>query len=253
MTYSEMSYEFLVKYDAIAGLHAPGYNAKEQSVLLTAAQEILIKNRLVPQGNTYADTFEETEKRRSELTNLIKPFVTTTFYSNDNNLEGGVFLDLPSDYWLAIQERTDLKVIKASGCYDIDDIITDVWTKPITHDYYIGNISNPFKKPYEELVWRVSTGVEFFESQNDIPPSTTFELVIGKGLEVSKYKLRYIKKPTPIILSTDIIDGVQGPKSCELHPSLHREIIDKAVEMAVEISKDTTRYQTLKMQNKLIE
>lgn len=52
-----------------------------------------------------------------------------------------------------------------------------------------------------------------------------------------KYTVRYVRKPDPIIL-TDIseldvtIDGIDVSTECELNPLIHREILDRAVELA---------------------
>ena len=57
---------------------------------------------------------------------------------------------------------------------------------------------------------------------------------------MSKYKIRYISKPTPIILidlPNDLsINGLSTKSECTLNPVVHRAILDRAVELAV-ISK----------------
>lgn len=251
MTYSEMDYEFSIVYDSIAGLQAPSYNKKMKSVLLTMAQEQLLKNRLNPQGNKYGDSFEETEKRKIEFSSLVKNTILTTNASTTANLTNGTFWEMPSNFWLAITERADIEFSSISGCYEIGATKTDVRIKPITHDYYMANINNPMKAPYEELIWRLnisSTLNSLNENENIL-----VELVTDGKFFVSSYKIRYIAKPVPIILDTSIIRGVTGPKSCQLDEMIHSEIVRTAAELAVEISKDPQRFQTLKINNMSVE
>ena len=65
-------------------------------------------------------------------------------------------------------------------------------------------------------------------------------------LQIS-YKIRYIKRPTPIIL-TDLsslgltIDGISTPTDCILDESMHAEIVQRAVELA-KMSYDSQNVQ----------
>ena len=51
------------------------------------------------------------------------------------------------------------------------------------------------------------------------------------------YKIRYVQRPTPIVLE-DLpdglsIDGVSSETECSLNPVLHQDILNKAVELAL--------------------
>ena len=53
---------------------------------------------------------------------------------------------------------------------------------------------------------------------------------------ISKYLVKYLSKPTPIILS-DLdnglsINGISEKTECKLNSSLHRAILEKAVDLA---------------------
>ena len=59
---------------------------------------------------------------------------------------------------------------------------------------------------------------------------------------ITNYQLRYLKYPKPIIItdlstafpSDDLsIDGITSQQNCELDKSVHREILDRAVELAL--------------------
>ena len=55
--------------------------------------------------------------------------------------------------------------------------------------------------------------------------------------DIEEYLIRYVAKPTPIIL-TDLsgtlsIDNINKKTECILHPALHRVILNKAVKQAL--------------------
>jgi len=44
--------------------------------------------------------------------------------------------------------------------------------------------------------------------------------------------MRYLKKPNPIIIGANTIDGVLGPQDCQLNSITHRRIVAYAVRKA---------------------
>ena len=65
------------------------------------------------------------------------------------------------------------------------------------------------------------------------------ELIPHSGETVSKYTIRYVRRPKPIVLVDlaseygDVsINGVSTISECELNPLIHEEILQRAVEMA---------------------
>lgn len=74
-------------------------------------------------------------------------------------------------------------------------------------------------------------------AKKNIPSATVSEVIGNFDKNNSVYKVRYFKKPTPIIL-TDLsdddlnIDGVSEISECILPEELHPEILQRAVELA---------------------
>ena len=63
------------------------------------------------------------------------------------------------------------------------------------------------------------------------------EIIVKEGATLSDYKIRYVRRPKPIILTTLTDTGVTlggeaGPLDCELDEILHPEILQRAVELA---------------------
>ena len=101
---------------------------------------------------------------------------------------------------------------------------------PISYNDYSRLMSRPYKEPIKYQAWRIIT-----TSINDI----TVELIANSNETIQKYKVRYIRKPAPIItadLSSEYgditINGINTISECELNPIIHQEILQRAVELA---------------------
>lgn len=249
MTNLEIINEFDILYNNIRNNSAPGLDLYEQSLFLTKAQEQIVFNTFNPKTNLIGEGFENTEKRRQDLKKLVKNYITdlenipsnieNSDYSTSINLNGFInkFIKIPNDVFFIIEE----------SCIFESDIIFDVL--PISHDELKDQIQNPFRKPVDSFlnkrIWRLD---------NDISNlSNSIELIYTKNLIIQDYQMRYIKKPSPIILtnldegefigSGLSIDGVIDETPCELNDIIQRQIIDRAVILALE-AYEKSRIQT---------
>jgi hypothetical protein len=222
MTSTEMKKEFLILYDKITNFDAPGYKDSEIETFLNKAQERYILRILDVLGDKYRQGFEATEIRRKGLSELLKSVTLTTADVSANQagvMENGTFFDLPTDFLFAMQEHAF--IASTDDCIDGDR--TKI--KPVTHDEYNSSVNNPFKKPYEGLIWRLD-----IESDGGIK---RHELVCSSDFTVSEYHLRYLKQPANIVI---------GTQDCELNSITHRSIIDEAVSIAAGVT-DPETYQ----------
>lgn len=142
--------------------------------------------------------------------------------SNQNpfDLRGQIFV-LPNDVLLILNEV----FINGTTHYRV---------VPIDFREYDRLMSKPFKEPLKSQVWRLikdgaTAGIPNVEI---IPHSGT--------LTTPTYSVRYIKRPQPIILVnlTSVyngltIDSLSALTECELNPIVHRQILDRAVELAI--------------------
>lgn len=226
MTTAEFNAQFDILYNGVANNQAPPLDLYEKSVYLTKAQLQLINNYFNPKGNKYGDGFENSEKRRRDLNELVYPWKTTLKISSQDGIsDDSQFFRLPLNTYMIIQERA--KVI-SDDCNN-DKYITVV---PKTHDEFNVQKDNPFRST-KELIWRMD-----FYSQGG--GSKNIELV--SEYEIIEYKCRYIKFPEPIVLTdllaafpteTLTIDGISQEQTCKLSENVHREILDRAVELAL--------------------
>lgn len=218
MDHIEFSNEFDVLYNNIMSNAAPGLNEYEKSVFLTKAQEEIVKNHFNPNGNKYREGLDDSPKRQIDFSELIKVAEGTAKAgpSTTFNKRAKVY-DLPEDIFIIINESVE----------------TDKGPKqiiPISYTEYTRLMSKPYKEPVKYQAWRLIT-----TSVNNI----TVELIVNSNETISEYKVRYIRRPAPIItadLSSDYgdvsINGKSEISECELNPSVHQEILQRAVELA---------------------
>lgn len=239
MSTNEFSNEFDILYDNVASKSAPGLDLYEKSVFLTKAQLEIVKNHYLNQ-NKYQASFEGNEKRRIDLKELIKNYETSTLLNSDVGISNlSKFYQLPSDLFLTIQEQVIFN--------STDDCINNKVVKviPKTHDEYNIQIKNPFKKPDNNVVWRLD-----YSKQNGIDNVELLSIH-----DIKKYQLRYIKFPSPIILTSLLLGDFIGmelsinnqtdEQTSELDESIHDEILNRAVELAVRDYKESN------LQNKI--
>ena len=101
---------------------------------------------------------------------------------------------------------------------------------PLRFDEYSRLMSKPYKEPLKYQIWRLI-------SNND--SNIKVELIPHTGDILSEYKIRYVRRPKPIILFNlktkydDLtINDEHVVTECELNPVVHRAILDRAVELA---------------------
>ena len=102
---------------------------------------------------------------------------------------------------------------------------------PINYEEYARLMSKPYKQPLKNQGWRLfnsTGGVDFIS-----------EVIIKYNSTLTDYKIRYVRRPKPIILANLAdeyfnvsIDGRTAITECELDPIIHPEILQRAVELA---------------------
>lgn len=230
MTTLEMKNAFLISYNAIASNSAPGLDDFEISHYLTTAQLEIVKNYYDPLSNRKQKGFEATEKRRRDLNQLIKDYKTTDVISNSFNINSEAkFYIVPDDLFLIVNETA--KII-SEDCNN-NTFLKNI--KAISYDEYNIQNNNPFEKPDKQIAWRLDLA--------NINNVKVVEIISPYNILGSlEYQIRYIKYPKPIIITnlnnafpSDnlTIDGIFTETPCELNTEICREILDRAVLLAL--------------------
>lgn len=231
MTANELKFSLLLYYDKMFEYGAPAYDDRQISVILNKAQRRVFNRYYMPNRNKFNEGFESSEKRRGDLEQFIRDITLTSADSSDVQIgahPNGKFYDLPDDFLYALEES----VITS------DSTPNEITVLPIKHDYYRANINNPYKKPYENLVWRMDfSRTDHGEDGGDDYTGRTskrVELILKTGSTLSSYRVRYLIQP-PDILCDEITPSNQI--HCILDESLHDEIVDEAAKIAVAATK----------------
>lgn len=215
----------------------------EKSVLLTQAQDIIVKTYFDRTLNNQGQGFDDSTRRQVDFSNLItvaeleepaktdkegKPItLPTTFDSR------GILYNNPGDLLVVLNEKLEFK--KDGTIKSIATIV------PINYKEYDRMMSKAYNQPLKRQAWRLFQG-----EKGNINLPITSEVIpidnqyVGKGYTIT-YKMRYIRRPQPIVLvnfaddTTDWvdIDGVNKKTECELNPIVHMDILNKAVELAI--------------------
>ena len=225
MTTQEFSNEFDVLYNNIMSNQAPGLDEYEKSVFLTKAQLEILKNYFNPKGNKYGQGFDENAKRQIDFSTLItvaKPLQYTPT---------GDYVKFDDRSQLYTMPQNILLMLNETGINTVDGVNRLISIVPMNYEEYARLISKPWKQPLKNQGWRLfqsTSGVDFIS-----------EIVIKYNSSLTDYKIRYVKRPNPIILanladeySNVSIEGISTITECELDPIIHPEILQRAVELA---------------------
>lgn len=225
--------EFSNEFDIATNAYLPNgelFDEYEKSVFLTKAQEQIVLQLY--------NSFEKREFTKEILAPLIKTFVAKDEFTgvNENGeietelypiSDNSYFYKLPDDLWLITFEEAVID--SKDKCLNNKRISVS----PTTQDKLIKILKNPFKGPNENRALRLNIANNIVE-------------IITK-YDIRRYYIRYIKKLSPIILTkltdTTSLSGIVDRTECELHESIHRDILNMAVALALQNRRLTAQPQ----------
>lgn len=221
MTNNEILDYMKVRYDIVTSQGAPGYEDDDYNNFFNSYQKIFFKMLYNEFGNMSGIGAEETEKRSKDLVALKDHEVVTVSATGDH--PNSFFCDLDEKFVVALKEECTVSYVNDCG----DTVEIRIPVKPVKEDYYNANVRNSYKRPYEELVWRLD------RERGDItqPLSATnrkrHEIVLFDGATLVDYRVTYYRRPKDVDL-TDNNDF------CEFDPIHHQRIADGAVELMMQ-------------------
>lgn len=275
MTKKEMSNEFDILYNQVNSNTAPGIDQFEKSVFLTKGQDDIVKSFFDPRKNKIQSGFDVNDYgqlRQYNFSSLITNTELSSINIDTYDPRALAYLQ-PEDLFLVLNESI---TEESEGVDYIYQII------PIKFDDYTRLMQKPYQYPPKRSVWMLITNQGTIVQQNNIaseteqssvrPPadktigggsmsipivykvSGTVCEIIGKFINKNniKYKIRYVKKPTPILLEdfsqenlsidghsgkpgVDAAADTDGGISCKLPEGVHHEIVQRAVELCTAI------------------
>lgn len=199
----------------------------EKSVLLTQAQDLIIKEYFNANTNQTGEGFDDSPRKQMDFSNLITVKLAEKFVPS----EGEEYLTyddrsevykLPANVLMILQEKA--KVLDR----DIDTAHVII---PIKYEEYDRLMAKPYSQPLKKQIWRL------LQSNS----TELIELIPRNNVSIQEYKVRYLRRPKPIVLvdlnvgeySEELnINGVSTVSECELNPIIHMDILLRAVELA---------------------
>lgn len=220
MTNREFSNEFDVLLRSFSNNSDIVLDDYEKSVYLTEFQYSLVKS--LYDGSYKGESLESTEKLRRSLDSLIKSDYPEAILTSNNTVsDKSRLFKLKPDVWFVTYESVEL--IEDSYCKD--NKVVEVY--PVKHDEWHKIKNNPFKRPNKRKIARLDNGNNIVELISEYP--------------FQSYFIKYLSKPSPIILSPLgdglTIEGESKETNCELNTVLHRVILEGAVQLALSTNK----------------
>lgn len=189
----------------------------EKSLFLTLAQEQIVTELYTGRSSRYS-SFEQTEEMRSYLKGLIKTeYITESKEEYKGISKYSKFFVLPPDVLFPTYEAI---TVKSTGCKCTN--VDEIPVIPITQDEFHNVKRNPFRKDSKRRALRL-------DNSSDVTEIIT-------EYNIDKYILRYLSRPTPIVLENFdnvSIDTKKKVTNCKLDSSLHRPILERAVALAL--------------------
>lgn len=172
------------------------------------------------EGNILVESNDEVLDTEQIVGGYLNPSIISLNATGDIETydDRGVFVNLPSNLLFVLNE----KVIDVDG--------KNYVVVPINYREYDRQMSRAYTQPLKKQAWRL-----FNDSNAELLKA---ELIPVRGTTIDSYKVRYIRRPRPIVLvdltADDLdIEGTSIPTDCELNPIIHLDILNKAVELAL--------------------
>lgn len=222
----------------------------EKSVLLTQAQDLVVKSYFDGSLNSQGQGFDDSTRRQVDFSSLITVATLSTSGASSKFDDRGIMFKLPlmsatentCAVLFVLNEKLDCQVVtNATG--PVFGPVKSYVVVPISYKEYDREMSKPFAQPLKKQAWRLfqndSTGfdvdTELIVKQSIADKYKASPVAVGDIKIV--YKMRYVRRPKPIVLEDMpnglTIDGVSTESQCELNPILHIDILNKAVELAI--------------------
>lgn len=191
----------------------------EKSQFLTMAQDGVITD-LYNGRNPLEEGFEETEQLRRYLASLVREESLEPIENSSGTPIGissnSYFFTLPDELMYITYEAVNLSEGKCDGLKNIEVV-------PVRQDEYHRIKKNPFRGPTDRRALRLDLNDDVVEIVCKYP--------------VASYYLRYLTKPTPIVLTNlgdASIDEESTETECSLPEVLHQKVLERAVQMALQ-------------------
>jgi len=235
------SYNIQANFGEVANKQSITLDEYEKSVLLTQAQDIIVKSYFDKTLNQQSQGFDDSARRQVDFSSLIHVHrfpaiqrVESTDAAKCYDSRGiPVNLDCTPKILLMLNEKLEATTTSSAQQNRKETYVV----VPINYNEYDREMSKAYAQPLKKQAWRlfsnISTG---YDIQSEIIPIEGLVQRLASKEDLD-YVIRYVGRPNPIIL-TELpngltIDGISVETPCNLNPILHMDILNKAFELAI--------------------
>ena len=216
----------------------------EKSVLLTQAQDIIVKSYFYNNLNPQGQGFDGSERRQVDFSSLIKVANLTQVSDSADKVfdDRGILYEMPKKTKddVIVEGSTDvLFILNERLIVTVDGVKSSYVIVPLNYREYDREMSKAYSQPLKKQAWRLfQNSTTGFDVQSELIPIWNLaEDIKGDEPPTVIYRIRYVQRPDPIVL-VDLpegltIDGFTEETECSLNPVLHVDILNKAVELAL--------------------
>lgn len=232
----------------------------EKSVILTQAQDLIVKSYFYSNQNPQGQGFDDSARRQVDFSSLIKTANLDPVEYEEGEIppvfdDRGIIYQMPKKKDAEGQEldTTDVLYILNEKLIVIKDNAgvqqkIEFVIVPLNYKEYDREMSKAYSQPLKKQAWRLFQNQSTeFDVQSELIPiwNISDELKDEVSTTSAIYRIRYVKRPDPIILASLpnglTIDGFNDIMECKLNPILHMDILNKAVEIAITTRGGGTR------------
>lgn len=141
MSPKEMSNQFDIYFNNIMSNQAPGLDDYDKSVILTRAQNEIVKAYFSPALNKTQNGFDSTPTRQIDFSSIIKNIILNPISATTFDYRAKAF-EFPEDVFISLNEQ----VISGNTQYTV---------LPISFVQYDTLMTKPYKFPPKNQVWRL--------------------------------------------------------------------------------------------------
>ena len=246
-TAAEWSLGFDLFWNNLMSNQAPGVEEYEKGVLLTRAQDDIVKDYFSGKTNNLGEGFDDSERRQSDFSTLVEtvkldsasaPSGDVAPLYKGNELK---YYKYPSNVFIVLNEVASATAGGTTTFYTV---------VPVSFAEYARLTKKPYKYPPKGQAWRLITS----SGGSGENAYKRIELIARFPANSSvDYTVRYVRRPKPIVLENqeepqlgaDGVVTVQTPV-CELPEQLHDEILYRAVNLAKVMWTDPSNIQQTK-------
>lgn len=275
----EFDTAFDVMYNNITSNQAPGLNLYEKSLFLTQAQSHIIREYFNSKIDQAGGGYDGNQKRQYDFSTITKHTELPQIEPTDKFDQRSFVYKFPDDWFLTLNEQLVIEHYESDNGTNVLKGTKYVPVRQLSMNEYDRLMSKPYKYPAKDVAWRIINDNSWSETvhndDTDEDETTyytnkpTIELIVRKGsTDTIDYRMRYVRKPKPIILEPRLdsynvsIDGIgygdgntytYSPANptglstiteCELPEILHKEILERAVVMAKSVWMSNTQQRS---------